>query len=146
MTNLLYKTCSDKWADAAPLILRVALGIIFAWHGYDKVFVKGLPAITGFMGTLGLPFPTLMAYLLSYGELIGGFLLIIGLLTYWVAVVDVIISVVAFVTVHMANGFSVSAGGYEYIMLIFAASVSVLITGAGKYSVDAQITKKEPVL
>ena len=143
--SILFKKCSGNWADVGPLVLRVALGLIFAWHGYDKVFVKGLPAITGFMGSLGLPFPTLMAYLLSYGELIGGALLILGLLTYWVTVVDIIIAAVAFVTVHMTKGFAVSTGGYEYIMLIFAASVSLLLSGAGKYSLDASLEKKESI-
>jgi putative oxidoreductase len=42
----------------------------------------------------------------------------------------------------MANGFSVSGGGYEFIILIFAASVSLLASGAGRYSIDAMISKK----
>jgi putative oxidoreductase len=141
--NMLFKKCSEIYADIGPLVLRAALGLIFAWHGYDKVFVKGMPAITGFMGSLGLPFPTLMAYLLSYGELIGGILLILGLLTYWIAIVDIVIALVAFFTVHVTKGFAVGNGGYEFIMLIFAASVSLLVSGAGKYSLDAKFEKKE---
>jgi len=143
--NMLFKKTSSTCADVGPLVLRAALGIVFAWHGYDKVFVNGLPAITGFMGSLGLPFPALMAYLVSYGELIGGVLLILGLFTYWVTIVDIIIAAVAFTTVHMTKGFPVSAGGYEYIMLIFAASVSLFLSGAGKYSLDARIGNKESI-
>ncbi len=139
--HLLFKTCSTTYADFGPLVLRVALGAVFAYHGYDKVFVKGVPMITGFMASLGLPFPTLMAYLLSYGELVGGILLILGLLTYWVTIVDMVIGAVAFVTVHMANGFSASNGGYEFIMLIFAASFALFISGPGKYSIDHMFRK-----
>jgi putative oxidoreductase len=130
------------WADVGPLVLRVVLGVVFAWHGYDKVFVKGTPAIAGFLGSLGIPLPDVMVYFLAYGELIGGILLILGLLTFWVSIVDIIIAAVAFLTVHMANGFSVSGGGYEFIILIFAASVSLLASGAGRYSIDAMISKK----
>ena len=140
--NLLTKTFPAAWSDIGPLVLRLALGLVFFMHGYDKVFVKGIPGITGFMGSLGLPFPTLMAYLVSYGELVGGLLLILGILTYWVSIVNIIIATVAFVTVHMTKGFFVSAGGYEFIMLIWAASVSLLVSGAGKFSLDTFLRNK----
>jgi putative oxidoreductase len=139
MFNKLMKCeCANTWGDIAPLFLRVALGIIFAWHGYDKVMVKGIPAIGGFLGSIGFPMPEVFAFILGYGELLGGLLLIAGLLTHWVAKFDIIVAVVAFLTVHMSKGFAISDGGYEYIMLIFAAAVSLMITGAGKYSLDAQ--------
>ena len=137
MNKLLLCKCSDTWRDWAPLVLRVALGSVFAWHGYDKIFTTGLPGVSGFLGSLGIPLPEVMAYILAYGELIGGIFLIAGFLTHWVAKFDVIVAVVAFSTVHMSKGFSVAGGGYEYIMRIFAAAVSLLITGAGKYSLDA---------
>ncbi|MBY0539151.1 DoxX family protein [Patescibacteria group bacterium] len=142
MMKLLYMKCSEKWADFAPLVLRLALGAVFFLHGYDKVFVKGIPAITGFMASLSLPAPELMAYILSYGELIGGALIILGALTYWATLFGIVVAVVAWVTVHLPNGFFVGDGGYEFIMLILAASVSLMISGAGKYSVDGMMTKK----
>ncbi len=141
MMNILFKKGPVALTNAGPLVLRLALGAIFVYHGYDKVFLKGIPTITGFMASLGLPFPTLMAYLLSYGELVGGVLLILGLLTYWVSIVDMVIATVAFVTVHMANGFSVGQGGYEFMMLIFAAAFALFVSGAGKYSLDCVLRK-----
>lgn len=137
--------CASTWREWAPLILRVALGLIFAWHGYDKVFVKGMPAITGFLTSLGIPLPGVMAYILSYGELVFGILLILGLLTHWASKFAIVVAIVAFVTVHMSKGFSVSGGGYEFIMLIFAAAFSLMITGAGKYSLDAMWRKSTPM-
>lgn len=143
LSKLLNCACGEKWADWAPLILRVALGVVFLGHGYQKVFTMGMPGVAGFLGSLGIPLPGLMAYILAYGELIGGALLIVGLLTHWVAKFDVIVAIVAFLTVHVSKGFFISGGGYEFIILIFAASVSLLITGAGKYSLDAVWLKKE---
>jgi putative oxidoreductase len=134
--------CADKYAHEAALLLRFVLGVIFLWHGYDKVFVKGLPAITGFLGSLGFPLPSVFAIILSYGELVFGAMLIVGLLTHLAAKYAAIIAVVAFFTVHMKNGFAVSSGGYEFIILIFAVSVSVLVNGAGKYSIDAMYLGK----
>ncbi|MEN9560908.1 MAG: putative oxidoreductase CatD, partial [Candidatus Parcubacteria bacterium] len=101
-------TCSKKWDDIAPLALRVALGAIFMYHGYMKVFVMGMPAVTGFFASIGIPFAGLMAPLVAYVELIGGAFLIVGFLTHWTAKAGVIIAIVAFLTVHMSKGFDIS--------------------------------------
>lgn len=135
--------CTEKYSDWAPLVLRVALGVIFLWHGYDKIFSLGLPGVAGFLGSLGIPLPTLMAYILAYGELLGGALLIAGLFTHWVAKFDVVVAAVALFAVHFSKGFAVSNGGFEYILLILAASISLLITGGGKYSLDELWFKKD---
>lgn len=128
-------------ADVGVTLFRIALGAIFMWHGYDK-FERGIPAITGFMTSLGLPFPQLMAYLLTYGELIGGLLLILGALTVWVSAMHLVIAIVAFFTVHMSKGFSVSDGGYEFIMLLGAGALYFLTNGPGRYAVDAFFSRK----
>lgn len=146
MWNKLMKCdCAGACGAWAPLVLRFALGAIFAWHGYDKVFTKGIPAITGFLGGLGFPTPEVFAYILSYGELVVGILLILGLCTHWAAKFGAIVAAVAFLTVHVKNGFAVSpqAYGYEFIMLIFASAVSLVITGAGRYSLDEMWLKKK---
>lgn len=135
--------CGEKWQDVAPLVLRVALGVVFVWHGYDKVFTIGLTNVAGFLGNMGFPMATVFAYILAYGEMIAGALLILGLLTHWASKFAAIVALVAFLMVHVSKGFSVANGGYEFIMLIFAAAVSILITGAGKYSLDAKWMKKE---
>jgi putative oxidoreductase len=134
-------TCADKWGGYAPLILRVALGAVMMYHGYLKIFVMGMPGVTGFLGGLGIPLPALFAPILAYTEFIGGAFLIAGFLTHWVSKLTIVIALVAFYTVHMPNGFNVSKGGYEFIMLIGAAAVSLMITGAGPYSVDAKMKK-----
>lgn len=129
---------TNKWSSCGPFFLRVALGIIFLWHGYDKVFTTGIEGVTGFLAGLGFPMATFFAYVLSYGEIIAGILLILGLFTYLAAKYAAIVAVVGFFTVHAANGFSIQEGGYEFIMLIFAAAVSIALTGPGSYSLDSK--------
>jgi putative oxidoreductase len=135
-SKLLTCTCGEKWQDIAPLILRIALGLVFLMHGYSKIFVQGHAGVTGFLGGLGFPMPSVFAAILMYGEFIGGALLIVGLLTHWVAKFDIVIMLTALFLVHWKNGFMVSNGGYEFVMLMIAAAVSLMITGAGKYSLD----------
>lgn len=142
MNKLLNCDCAGTFGGWAPLVLRVALGSVFAWHGYDKVFNTGVSNVGGFLGSLGIPAPSIMAYILAYGELIAGILLIVGLFTHWAAKFTVVVALVALFTVHISKGFSIANGGYEYIMLILASSISVLITGAGKYSLDTMWRNK----
>jgi putative oxidoreductase len=143
LKSVLACSCGEKWCDVGALVLRVALGAIFVVHGYDKVFVRGIDAVTGMLTNLGFFAPTFFAYVLAYGELIAGALLIIGLFTHWAAKYAVIIGIVAFATVHADKGFSIGQGGYEFIMLITAAALSVMITGAGRYSLDAKLSAGE---
>jgi putative oxidoreductase len=46
------------------------------------------------------------------------------------------------VAVHLVKGFSVGAGGYEYVLLIGIVLLVVAIRGGGPYSVDRQIGKE----
>lgn len=138
MNKWLNCKCAGSWGDYAPLVLRVALGAVFAMHGYQKVFSIGHEGVTGFLTSLNIPLPSLMAYILAYGELIGGLFLILGFLTHWAAKFATVVAVVAFFTVHVSKGFWISDGGYEFIILIGAVAISLMITGAGKYSLDAR--------
>jgi putative oxidoreductase len=139
LKSLLSCSCGDKWSDVGTLVLRVAVGAIFLQHGYTKVFDTGIEGIAGFLGTLGFPAATFFAYVLSYGEIAVGALLILGLLTHWAAKFGVIVAAVAFFLVHLENGFSAAQGGYEFVMLIFAATLAIMISGPGRYSLDAKM-------
>jgi len=142
MQNIL--TCSylDRFRDFAPTVLRVVTGVTFAVHGWQKVDQMGLPAVTGMVAGLGFPVPVVFAVLLIAAELGGGILLVLGAFTRLAAKSLIIVSLVALFGVHFPNGFSLANGGYEYILLLLAASVSLALSGAGKWSVDRAIWKK----
>lgn len=133
MANILNCTCTDRMAGLAPFILRVATGLIFMMHGWQKLWT-GLAGVSGFLGQLGFPAPEVMAILLIAAELGGGILLILGVLTHWVSKVLAFVALIAFLTVHVSHGFFVAGNGYEFIILIFAACVSLAITGPGKWA------------
>lgn len=138
------QSCRDmcvKYADIAPLVLRLAMGLVFFMHGWQKLTVMGVPGVSGFLEGLGFPAPAFFAVVLIAVEIVGGLALIIGLYTHWAAKLAAIVAIVAWVTVHLKGGFFMQNGGYEFIMLIFAAAVSLMFTGAGKYSLDAKMMK-----
>lgn len=135
MKNLLMCSCADKWGDVAPLVLRVATGLVFFMHGWQKL-EGGVAGTAGFLSSLQFPAPELFAVLLIAAEVLGGAALILGVFTHWAAKISAFVALVAWVTVHLKGGFFASNGGYEFIMVLFAACVSIMITGAGKYSLD----------
>lgn len=146
LNKLVNCSCSESWQDAGKLALRVVLGAVLFMHGYQKVFEFGVGNVAQnlFQNGLGWPMPSLLAYLVSYGELIGGALLILGLLTHQASKIGIIIATVALFGVHIKNGFFLQpSGGFEYILLILAASFAIMTIGGGKYSLDEKLFKKE---
>lgn len=131
----------SAYAGYAPLVLRVATGLVFAMHGYQK-FSGGLAGVTGFLTSLGFPLPGVFAVVLIAVELVGGIALILGLGTRVVAKLCAIVAFVAFFTVHVSNGFFITNGGYEFILVLFAASVSLMLTGGGKWALDNTVRKQ----
>ncbi len=141
MKNLMNCACAEKWGAFAPLFLRVVTGAIFLGHGLMKWNVMGLDGTTAMLTGLGFPAASLFAVLLIVAEVGGGALLILGAWTHWTAKILAFVALVALVTVHLKNGF-MGPGGYEFILLILAASVSLMIMGPGKWSLDHKMHKK----
>lgn len=142
MENIGACNIGQKYQSEVYLVLRVVTGFLFAYHGYAKVFDMGMDQVTGFFTNVGIPFASLMAVLVSYGELIGGIALILGLFTQWVAKLDVVIILGAIYFVHLAKGYNGMSGGYEYQLLILIVCLFIAATGAGKYSLDAKLFNK----
>jgi putative oxidoreductase len=124
--------------DMAILVLRLALGFMFAAHGLQKAFgLFGGPGIGGFSEMLsGLGFkPSLIwAYVAAYAELVGGLLLVFGFLTRGAACVLLILIVVAALKVHLSKGFFLAQGGFEYTFIISSVCVVLILLGPGKFT------------
>lgn len=120
------------WGTA---LLRVAVGIIFVAHGAQKLFEFGPDGLAGFFASVGIPFAAFNAYFIITLELLGGIAMIAGLGTRILGALFAAVMVVAFATVHGAHGFYLP-DGYEFVMLVFAASVALVLQGAGAFAVD----------
>jgi putative oxidoreductase len=127
---------TSLWIDRGLLLARFAVGLVFVMHGGQKLFVLGYPAVTGFMASLGLPFPAVSAALLIAAELGGGLALMLGAFTRLTAAVIAFDMAVATVTVHLAHGFFLPQG-YEFSLLLMLLGAAFVMTGAGAYSADA---------
>lgn len=99
-----------------PLAARLYLAPVFWVSGVEKLAEDGLaPAasVVSWFGNpdwgLGLPYPTLMAWLATYTEVVGAVLLLVGFAVRWVSIPLMVTMVVAAVTVHWEHGWQVIA-------------------------------------
>jgi len=106
--------------DGIPaLLLRLYLAPIFIMAGFSKTQmldpnITGLaslmadPNIIAWFGNsdwgLGLPFPALLANLVILAEFVGGWLLLVGVLTRLVSIPLMFTMIIAATTVHAENG------------------------------------------
>ncbi len=116
-------------------LLRIVVGIIFLMHGGQK-FSMGFHNVAGFLAPLGIPLPTLSAIVLTLVEFLGGIALIVGLLTRYAAAALAIDMAIAIVTVHLKNGFFANKGGFELPLVLLAATICLMLSGAGALGVD----------
>jgi putative oxidoreductase len=113
------------------VLLRLALGLIFVWHGYPKLTHP--TAMQGFFVQHGLPgyFVTIAGVL----EVFGGGLFILGFLTRIAALLLAIEMAVAIWKVHSAGGY-IAVHNYEFPLVLAAACFALATIGAGRASVD----------
>jgi len=122
-------------------LLRVVVGVTFLMHGGQKLFM-GFHNVAGFLGSLGIPLPTLAAIVLTLVEFVGGIALILGLLTRYVAALLTVDMVVALIRVHAKNGFFASTGGVEFPLLLLVSNINLMLAGAGALGIDTLRRKK----
>ena len=138
----------ESWAG---FTLRLTLGLVMFPHGAQKLL--GWYGGFGFAGTMGfftetMHLPWIVAFLVIVGESFGSIALLLGLLTRFTAASFIVIMLGAITTSHLPNGFFMNwlgkqAGeGYEYHLLVIGIGLALLMTGAGKWSVDRLIAEK----
>jgi putative oxidoreductase len=122
------------------LVLRIVLGLTVAAHGAQKLFGWfGGPGFAGFSGTLdrlGIRPARPWAAVAAVVEFGGGLLLALGLLTPVAGLLVAAGMLVAILTVHASRGFWNANSGYEFPLVVMAASVAVSLTGPGAVSLD----------
>ena len=112
-------------------ILRIHFGIILLAHGWLKISVFTIPNTVGYFSSLGIP--SIFAYLVIFGEVIGGIALILGIQTRLAALCSIPILIGA-TFVHINNGwlFSVEGGGWEYPASLTIIAIAILGMGSGE--------------
>jgi putative oxidoreductase len=125
-----------NYKNTGLLIIRVGLGIMFIYHGYPKLMggVKGWEHLGESMKYVGIHFlPAAWGFLAAVTELLGGFLLIVGLAFRPVCIL-LLINLIVAALMHFGSGGDLGDAAHAIEDAIVFAGL--IFTGPGKYSVD----------
>ena len=91
--------------------------LIVAYNFYAPAMMKwaDIDSVAMWFGSMGIPFPTLNAYMAASTEVAGVVLLTLGLFTRFISIPLIIIMFVAIATVHGVNGYAMILAGSEVV-------------------------------
>ena len=135
--------------NAALLVLRLIPGLLFVGHGLQKLIpakhsppllsAMGPHAFAGGLERMGIRPALPLAVVTGAGELVGGALLALGLVTPVATVLLSAVMTVAILRVHLRNGIWNTAGGFEFPLLMATCAYVVTALGPGRLSLDASL-------
>ena len=128
----------EPWMPRALSILRMMTGLLFLEHGTQKLL--GFPPSEHSF----LPLFSLMG-LQGVLELVGGFLILIGLFTRPVAFILAGNMAVAYFMAHAPRGFFPTLNGGQLAILFCFVFLYLAVGGGGQWSVDAQIARRRNI-
>ena len=127
----------NSYKDYLYFVFRVFVGLLFLQHGLQKLF-------GAFGGVGGQPVELLSLFgLAGLIEFLGGIAIAVGLFTRLAAFISAIEMLVAYFTVHAPNGLIPLVNQGELALLYFATFLVLMVYGAGKWSLEKAIMKKE---
>jgi putative oxidoreductase len=149
MKKILFSTTNSY----APLALRFFLASVLFPHGAQKLF--GWFNGFGFNGTMHyftdqVGVPPIVGFAVIITEFFGPIFLLLGFATrLWsLGIVGVMVGVIAttFNQYFFMNWFGAQkTEGFEFFLLAIGMSLSLVISGSGKMSIDAQLRLKPKI-
>jgi len=132
-----FSRLSEYGKSLSLLFARFAV----AYGFYEPAMMKwnGIDNVASWFGSMGIPFPTINAYMVASAEAAGVILLTLGFLTRAISIPLIVVMLVAIFMVHLPHGFSAVDNGFEipfyYMLFLFI----FFTNGAGKFSFDRLI-------
>jgi putative oxidoreductase len=125
--------------DLALLVLRLVLATAMLYHGIAKVTNFG--GAVGFMTSLDIPAPTLVAAFALLVEVVGGLLILVGVASDIAGLLFAVDMVGAIVTVHWANGFDFAKGGWEHPFTLLGMALAIALAGPGTLALGKAVRR-----
>ncbi len=125
-----------SWASRALSALRIMTGLLFLEHGTQKLLgfppsEHAAPALLSLIGVQGVL------------ELVGGFLILIGLFTRPVAFILAGDMAVAYFMAHAPKNFFPTLNGGQLAILFCFVLLYLVFAGAGPWSADEQLARSQ---
>jgi len=135
----------NRVGDFLPqLVLRLLLAYEFWESGVEKYY--GVNWFADIKDQFPFPFdviPTDISWFIStWSELLGAVALVIGLGSRFFSLTLVILTIVAWVSVHAGNGYNVCDNGYKLPLIYLVLFLPLVFSGPGKLSLDYLISRR----
>jgi putative oxidoreductase len=113
-------------------LLRIHFGVILLAHGWLKVSIFTVDGTVNYFASIGLP--AVIAYLVIFGELVGGLAILLGIQTRLASLFTVPI-VLGAAIMNSGNGWlhSANGGGWEYAASLTVIAVAITLMGSGNF-------------
>lgn len=125
--------------DIPLLFMRLVLA--YGFWGPAMMKWNNMDGIIDWFSGMGMPFPTINAYLSATTEVSGSVLLLLGLGTRLISIPLMVVMLVAIFTVHISHGFEAGANGFEIPLYYLIMLFTLLVYGPGRYSVEGLLRK-----
>ncbi len=135
-----------QWEWIVMLLGRITVGLLFVISGHGKLFIPAKrQQMRGTIAKTGLPAAVVVATTVSLIEFVGGGMLVVGLLTPYVALLLAAVMAVALITTDLP-GIEAKAPKEWLGAALFLPQVYVLVitlwlavAGPGRASIDAML-------
>ena len=128
----------NRRISAGILVLRIAVAIVFLYHGSAILFgAFGGPGPVGF--ATYLHYPASVGYLVGLAQFAGGLAILFGAFTRVAAICIMIVMLGAIFKVHISHGYNLGNNGYEFALNEFLTALTLLFTGPGAYSLASAL-------
>jgi putative oxidoreductase len=149
--NSIVSLCSGLTAllnQAGSYLGMLGLRLLLAWEFWEA----GVEKFNGDNWFAGIqdafPFPFSMVpvdiswFLATWTELIGAVALVIGLGTRFFSLSLIILTIIAWASVHAGNGYNVCDNGFKLPLMYLLMFVPLLLSGPGKLSLDHWLAQR----
>jgi putative oxidoreductase len=126
----------------------LGLRLLLAWEFWESGVEKfnGENWFADIQDSFPFPFnlaPVDLSWLLStWFELVGAVALVIGLATRFFSLSLIILTLVAWASVHAGNGYNVCDNGYKLPLMYLVMFIPLLLSGAGRLSIDQWLARR----
>jgi len=138
----------ERLNQGGEYISMLGLRLLLAYEYWES----GVAKFTGdnwfieFQSQFPFPFnvvpPEISWFLATWSELIGAVALVIGLGTRFFSVSLIILTIVAWASVHAGHGYNVCSNGFKLPLIYLVMFIPLLFSGPGKLSLDHLIAKR----
>jgi putative oxidoreductase len=128
----------QKYSHVNVFFLRLGVAMVFVFDGYNRLFGPGSPhKMIDYLTRIGMPLPTVGAYLAGGIEFFGGIMIGLGLLTRQASFCVILVMLVAIFFVHRNDPYR----EMEHAVQMLVLSIGTLYSGSGSFSLENLVKK-----